>query len=315
MATELAVLGQRPSYLPVAASAGSSFAADLTGGMSLPKLSFRGKAWRAKKDSEETVLTPLLAGQPMQMIVVARRPSISKAYYDKPYDPKVISPPRCYAVDGQNPRAGEGHTAPVASACAACPMNQWGSATRDGRVSKGKACSDTLRLVVYPIIGSGDARMVQAMVLDLASSSMKAKNGAPPAFAEYVRLLEQNQVDPRTYVAEVTFTDDEYPRLVFAPKRYATAEEWADVQAMQESEEVAEVLAGDATAPVAGAAPMTTVGTPPVAAAPASQPAAAPEPQVAAAPTPEPEPAPAAPAAGESPEEIVARLRAMMGQK
>ena len=56
MGTELTIQGQRPDYLPALQAQGSAsrFTAGISaGGLALPRLSFRGKVFRIRKDGEE----------------------------------------------------------------------------------------------------------------------------------------------------------------------------------------------------------------------------------------------------------------------
>lgn len=68
-------------------------------------------------------------------------------YYEGRYDPNVVSPPSCFAF-GRTEDCMEPHEKVVengtnqASACATCPMNEWGSSD----VGKGKACKNMMRL-------------------------------------------------------------------------------------------------------------------------------------------------------------------------
>ena len=71
-------------------------------------------------------------------------------YYDKPYNPNVLTSPVCYALgrdkttlaphpDAEDPQGGK------SGGCADCPMNEWGSRGNGGQ---GKACKNSLRLTV-----------------------------------------------------------------------------------------------------------------------------------------------------------------------
>jgi cell division septation protein DedD len=327
MSTDLTLLGQRPSYLPAvtgdSAPAGSSYLAGIGGGgAALPALSFRGKAFRFRKDGEEVSL-----GTEIEILLVASRPSMSKRFYDKSYVTGEITPPRCWSDDGVNPEAPDGQP-PIASACSACPNNVFGSGTRqDGSASKGKACGDFKRLVVYPLINLGGLELVQAATLDVPATSFRAKRNEPPAYMEFVRQLAQaNALAPATasghevaaFTAKLSFTDAEFPRLVWTPGRWATDQEMANALEMAESADVAEAL--HIAAPVAAATPAPTpvaAATPaPAAATPAPTPvAAAPAPEATPAPAPTPvaaAPAPEAPA--ESNDEVLSRLRELLKQ-
>ena len=169
MANDLVFLGNRPAFLPAVGSppVPTSLLAGISGsgGLAIPQLSFRGKVWRIRKDGEEVLLADAMDDGPMRLLILSARSDVSKRYYDKGYVPGVISLPRCWADDGKHPQGGE-HD-PIAPTCSECPLNAWGSAVRnDGSASRGKACSDFKRLIVYPLVlGRGDIRLVQACVL------------------------------------------------------------------------------------------------------------------------------------------------------
>lgn len=250
MANELIPMGDRPSYIPVPAEPvkGSSYSAGISSdGMSLPMVSIRGGKFRLRQGEEEVTL-----GDKLQMLFVASRPAVSKRYYDKAFTPGERTPPRCWAADGENPQAADGEE-PIASKCSVCPMNQWGSAVRNGVPTRGKACGDYKRLIVYPLVGSGDTALVQAAVLDVPSTSLKAKKGEPPGLREWTRALEQNNAFVEagghmvsTYACEASFMDTEGQRLVFEGARWATKEELDNAIEMATSDDVAEALGDSA---------------------------------------------------------------------
>lgn len=73
-------------------------------------------------------------------------------YYAGAYDPDNIVNPDCFALaddmDGMAPH--ENVTSPQGEDCTSCPKAQWGSAMKNGKPSRGKACKQTRRLVVIP---------------------------------------------------------------------------------------------------------------------------------------------------------------------
>lgn len=102
-------------------------------------------------------------GNAMDVIIVGS--SHRNVYYSGPYDPDNISNPDCFAFseDGDDMEAHENvpqAMVPPASAdatgaaratersCSGCWANAWGSAMRDGRPTRGKACKETRRLIL-----------------------------------------------------------------------------------------------------------------------------------------------------------------------
>lgn len=73
-------------------------------------------------------------------------------FYSTPWDPDNPANPDCFALseDGNDMAPHEAVLQPFSDKCATCPKFQWGTATRDGKPSKGKACSETRRLVLLP---------------------------------------------------------------------------------------------------------------------------------------------------------------------
>ncbi len=64
----------------------------------------------------------------------------TKVYYDKPYNPSVVTPPTCFSPDGITPSDGAGmeNYKKQSDACKTCKHNVFGTNT----MGKGKACRD-----------------------------------------------------------------------------------------------------------------------------------------------------------------------------
>jgi hypothetical protein len=83
-------------------------------------------------------------------------------YWDGNYDPKNISPPECFSVDGSSgskPRDEQGRF----GSCGDCALNQFGSGT-----GRGKACRNQLKLYVQKL------GTTVPMTLFLAPTSIRA---------------------------------------------------------------------------------------------------------------------------------------------
>lgn len=289
MSTELTIPNKLPSFLAnrdVDTSLNSKLMSGLgSGGMPLPMLSFRGKVFRLRQGGNEASLRR----SELDVIVVSGREGLSKRYYEDAYGGSdEITAPTCWSQDGHTPDAAQ----PQSESCRTCPLNVWGSATRNGKPSKGKACSDYKRLVVWPLIDGQDASLLQHCVLDIPPASLRAPRGSQyMMFGEYVRALDKHNLTPDVYVATLSFTDAEYPQVCFSPKRLVTEEEYARVQEMQADPDTEEVLTGEETQEEPG--PVNTDDAPPTEAAPKKAPpkkaSAKPAPKKAE-PEPEPEP-------------------------
>ena len=111
----------------------------------------------------------------LDVIVVAS--THFNSYYEGKYDPDNIQPPVCYAYSpdgvemGPHPAAAK----PQHTDCATCPKNHWGSGTRDGKPSKGKACKNSRVLGIIPASTQADA-MADAEVATLSLPVMSVGN-------------------------------------------------------------------------------------------------------------------------------------------
>lgn len=239
MTNALAIPSKKPAFLAkveASTAVADRFSAGLGGdGIPLPFLSFRGKVFRLRKDGQEASTK----SNTIEVILVDSRPNNSKRFFEGQYVQGETEAPRCSSVDGVTPDVDD----PVCGTCAACPNNVWGSANRTG--SAAKACADYKRLVVIPLVGD---KAYGPCILDVPAASLRTPKGADPKemqLREYIKLLSGNGADPCTVVTEISFTDDEFPRLVFTYKRYVTEAEYKSVQAAQEEEDVKFVIAGD----------------------------------------------------------------------
>ena len=89
------------------------------------------------------------------MDVILLSTAFRNTFYGGAYDPDNIVNPTCFAIkasrDGEaemmpHPNVAE----PIHPSCAGCPKNEWGSAIRDGKPSRGKACKEGRRVLVIP---------------------------------------------------------------------------------------------------------------------------------------------------------------------
>jgi hypothetical protein len=150
MAGQLISLDNRPSAL--ARNRRSSLNSNAKQGIqaSFAVLGYKGKNWRLKVKSAETVLhddrnQPLTS---IEAVIVGISPAISRQYFGKSYSEGDNDGPDCYSTDGIKPDAGAPHKQnPV---CATCPQGQWGSRITDAG-KRAKNCQDTRRIAVVPL--------------------------------------------------------------------------------------------------------------------------------------------------------------------
>jgi hypothetical protein len=80
-------------------------------------------------------------------------------YYDTAWDPDTIVPPACFALampenagkNGEEMIPHEVVQPPQSPDCASCEQFKWGTAMRNGKYTKGKACSHRRRLAIMPL--------------------------------------------------------------------------------------------------------------------------------------------------------------------
>ena len=266
--------------------------ADLTShaGGGFPVISIKGKVFAVVRDGERVVLPnpkdPESPATSIDVVLLKANKGTSKVFYLKGYDPKDSegAKPDCYSADGVAPAADAAN--PQAKKCATCAHNQWGSRVTEKGASKGKACSDTVRMAV-----AAAGQLNDPMLLRVPPASIKA-------LGEYGQMLAKRGVGYSMVVTKVAFDQEaESPKLTFKPVGFLDDAGFAEVQEMVSSDLVQNILGASAMA--------TEFQAPAVAAeAPEEAPAQAAKPAPKAKPAPVKEDAPA-PVAKAAPAEVV----------
>lgn len=267
MSTDLVLTGQRPSYLPAVPTAvpaaQNPYLAGMSAGALLPTLSIRGKEFSVRKGEEEFSL-----GYEVSVILLGSRPNLSKRFYGSGYTPGERTLPRCASDDGVTPYSPSGDGV-IAPACAGCPNNVFGTGKNaQGQATRGKACQDFRRIVVYPLVEISGSALHQAMILDIPPTSLRAKKGEPPAYSEFTRMLgDHGALVPAgdrmvgAVVAKLSFQRGvESPRIVWTAERWATPEEIASASELAVEDEVTETLT--VTPPTAAASALAPADRP-----------------------------------------------------
>ena len=291
----------KPAYLTQNSSAGNTtFMAPIGAGLSLPRLSFRGGAWRIiSPDAEEEILKndrnePVRS---IQIVPVAANNGIYKTWYAKAYTPgQEPDAPACWSSDGVTPAASS--TSPQATACASCPQNQFGSRINPNG-SKVKACTDNKRiLVIAPDDLDGDLFTISMPVMTLKE------------WNAYLNTLSRHDVPVDGVITQVTIDATvEYAKLSFSFSGWLPDGGYDKIKARQADEVVAAFRGGE-TAPEAPKKPVAAAPAPaPAPAARAALAAAPAQAPVAAAPIPTTAPVAAAPAPTPAPAASVSPLR------
>lgn len=295
--------GQVPAHFAAIPAEDSNIATKLT----IPALSFRGKAWRIVLDDNETLITNK-EGEPsttVSVIILDQIKKRSRSFYEGQYVAGENKAPKCSSMDGVTP--DKDIKEPVASACASCPNSVKGSKlTAQGKPTT--LCAPNKRIAVIPATKLN----FTALLLRLAQTSMWDKTTENEEWRTWDQYMDYLRASGATNTAQVVTKIKfdhrvEYPKLLFKAERWCTPEEWAVVGERWKSEEVKNLLLGKQAGAVetdddegedfgTTVAPVAQPVTAPAqAAAPAPARARKPRSEPAAvAPVPAPAPAPAA---------------------
>lgn len=266
----------------------SALNSDLTShaGGGFPVISIKGKVFAVVRDGEREVLMnpldPESAATSLDVVLLKANKGTSKVFYLKGYDKDTSEgqKPDCYSGDGIEPAADAQNK--QAKKCATCPHNQWGSRISEKGATKGKACSDTVRMAV-----AAAGQLNDPMLLRVPPASIKA-------LGEYGQSLAKRGVGYNMVVTKVSFDiQAESPKLTFKPIGFLDDAGFAEVQEMVGSDLVTNIL-GANPAPVEAAAPAEEA---PAKAVAKPKPAPAAEEEAEEAPAPKAEAKPKAAAA------------------
>jgi hypothetical protein len=258
MTTALATLQntQLPAHLQGASAQSLALNDAALGGIKsggFPSISIKGAKFHIKDPAAEnpfvTIMVTMQDGVTqmpapyLDLVVIAANPALSKKFYDGPYDDSADDKsPDCSSEDGLAPDAHI--TSPVSASCALCPKNAWGSKiTPQGKETK--ACSDSKRLVIIP----SAALDFKALALDITPAALKE-------YGAYVRTLSARNIPIIGVVTRVTFDPTAaFPKLKFDFQRFLSAEEFTQVQARIDSDEVRNIVAPKRVVPIQPALP------------------------------------------------------------
>lgn len=270
----------------------NDLAGGITGGYGL--ITYKGKVWTIKHQGQEMVLMRPDGDGPrnsIELVILKANPHLSKIWYENGYVEGSNAPPDCSAANGLKP--DNGVPKPQHTVCATCPKNQWGSDPRGG---KGKACGDSRRLAVVPLLdipneslgGPLLLRVPAASLQDMAAFSNQMAAKGYPYYSIGVRI----GFDPK----------ESYPKFEFSAIRPLTDAEADIVIGMQKTEAVARVVSEPSPAETAQATALAASAEKPLfeqmpgtaqstVASPAAQPQQAHQPTTTPAQTASPAPA------------------------
>ena len=215
--------------------------ADLTAhaGGGFPVMSTKGNKWAVVRDGERSVLpNPKDPDSPatyIDVVIIKASKDKSKVFYLKGYDPDSSEKqkPDCYSPDGIAP--GADAQSPQSKKCATCAHNQWGSKIGDKGATKGKACSDNVRLAIAP-----PGQINDPMLLRVPPASIRN-------LGEYGQVLAKRGVGYNMVVTKIAFDPDSLGKLVFKPVGFLDDASYAEVQEMVESDIVRDITGGNLT--------------------------------------------------------------------
>ena len=261
--------------------------ADLTShaGGGFPVISIKGKTFSVVRDGEREIQMnpkdPDSAATSLNVVLLKANKGTSKIYYLKGYDKDSEGQkPDCYSSDGIAPAADAQNKQAIK--CATCAHNQWGSRISEKGATKGKACSDSVRMAVAP-----NGQINDPMLLRVPPASIKG-------LGEYGKMLAKRGVGYNMVVTKVSFDlEAESPKLVFSAIGLLDDEGFAEVQDVITSDLVSNILGASETAVVAIAdatepAPVVKKAAPKVAVEPEEAEAPKAKPAAKAKPAPAP---------------------------
>jgi hypothetical protein len=173
-------------------------AAEEFASVKFPVISTKGGRFHVKREGVKTLITreKVRATDPdepasyIDMAVLNLQKS--KTFYVEGYTEGSEEKPDCTSNNGITPDAGV--KAQQCSSCALCPHNAWGSGMNDkGEATKGKACSDVLRLAV-----ASPANLDDAFMLRVPPASLKN-------FAEVSKFLSSKRIPVNGAVIRISF--------------------------------------------------------------------------------------------------------------
>jgi hypothetical protein len=130
----------------------------------LPTMSLKGKKFAVGDDK---------LGSSINVVILAD--AFDHAYYDRPYDPDIITSPACFAIGHNSNEMAPNpeHGIPVQQAinCSVCKQNEFGSA-KNG-TGKGKACRNGRRLLIASVSSDSQIHLSDLAIINIPPTSLK----------------------------------------------------------------------------------------------------------------------------------------------
>lgn len=211
-----------------------ALAGGVAAGAGIKRVSIKGGVFRLLAGGKEIAA---IDERFLDVIVVKAAPKVSRIFYAGSYDKDAAAaPPDCTSGDGDKPDAGVRN--PQASSCAQCPQNIAGSGNGNSR-----ACRYQQRLAVV-LANNPDGDVMQVTLP--ATSIFGKEEGEKRPLQAYARYMaaQTPPVNLDAIVTRMKFdTKAESPKLLFAPVRWVTDDEYESVQAQGASKDAERAVA------------------------------------------------------------------------
>lgn len=211
-----------------------ALAGGVAAGAGIKRVSIKGGVFRLLAGGKEIAA---IDERFLDVIVVKAAPKVSRIFYAGSYDKDAAAaPPDCTSGDGDKPDAGVRN--PQASSCAQCPQNIAGSGNGNSR-----ACRYQQRLAVV-LANNPDGDVMQVTLP--ATSIFGKEEGEKRPLQAYARYMaaQTPPVNLDAIVTRMKFdTKAESPKLLFAPVRWLTDDEYESVQAQGASKDAERAVA------------------------------------------------------------------------
>jgi hypothetical protein len=201
-------------------------------GNTTKRISIKGGVFRLVSGGKEMAS---IEDRHLDVIIVKAAPKVSRVFYAAKYDAENVTGPDCWSNDGELPDASAQNK--QSDTCMSCKNNVAGSGQGNSR-----ACRYQQRLaVVLENNPSGDI-----LQLTLPATSIFGKeDGDKRPLQAYVRhlALASPPVDVEKIVTRMKFDmKSESPKLLFAPVRWLTADEYEITREQGESREASSAV-------------------------------------------------------------------------
>lgn len=224
---------------------------DLSSGIqsSFGIVGYKGKVWSIRyRGDEEQLMRDDGDGArgSIEVVILDASKAVSKIWYEQGYVEGSNAAPDCFSNNGVAPEPTSAK--PQCATCAACKHNAWGSRiTPAGKA--GKACSDSKRIAVVPMIDIPNEAYGGPMLLRVPAASLQD-------IAMYGGKMQQMGYPYYSVATRIAFDPEEsYPKFKFSAIRPLNDDEAELVKGYRGGHQIERILsenefaAGPAPAP------------------------------------------------------------------